>query len=593
MKLQICLVVASISLFPLSAFRSEKLGYLTRDPVQEEGPAVHNDVSAQIHESEHDIMNQAEPAASSFHVIAEEKKPAEGLLSVSRDAVEPKVSWKSCWAMTFGGHFYGSWGTDVGKFSLPENWFPVLGIFAACLVVMAVATVGIYHLTVTLEIRTMSLLLMDSVLPELIFASGIPDAIVLAQIFGGGSGYAGLVVGIYPLGSFIGSSVTCACLSFKPSCRTPFAKPTFVGSAAACVFCAGAYAFFGLSLRNGAGVLWGSALPLVLRFVMGFAFGLRAQLVYESMPRLIPHAERPKWSSLSFVASNVGVGLGTPLAALVHVASSSAGAMSQIYFTGMLQVVLAIGGMCSIIALLPPFKKLTDHMTTGSSATSRVQDSISFAHSAAVIGGCLSCTVLRSVAVFVVQIGTLRLLEVRCSWTDAAAGVMGGLLCMSVVPARALWAPVQDKMSTTNWIRYLAALSTCCCAFLVMPRVTCKGLLTIAVVVYALMSTMDGLSVGIMNQHVLPQPSLLNSNLVNFAYIMATNGSGRCIAPYLAFIIVDRGSALGVGDIAPFGLFLSIVNAAYLLIFERVVCRNVTATAHDLEIDDKLEKLSY
>ena len=96
-----------------------------------------------------------------------------------------------------------------------------------------------------------------------------------------------------------------------------------------------------------------------------------------------------------------------------------------------------------------------------------------------------------------------------------------------------------------------------------------------------------------MNQHVLPQPSLLNSNLVNFAYIMATNGSGRCVAPYLAFIIVDRGSALGVGDIAPFGLFLLIVNATYLLIFERVVCRNVTATAHDLEIDDKLEKLSY
>lgn len=324
-----------------------------------------------------------------------------------------------------------------------------------------------------------------------------------------------------------------------------------------------------------------SRILLASRFVGGLGSGVCLQLFGTTLMHLTPVRERPLHTRRWVLSAVLGIGAGPLLAGMLQ-SGRLCGLVPDFTLTGTAQLLLTGGSLAALLLYHPSLAEVVDkmpkHDITSSSTPER-----ELQLRRKVVVGCLVMTFFRAYGIASIEVVTASVLEDEYHWDRNTIGMTVGLMFLSCVPMRSLYEAMQDLLPAKVWIRLLSliAISATCLLFipacgsllqlLPIQGKQCSHVLVLAgVLLFPTLFMGDAISVGFMNQQVLPNGTRFDGNHSQLCYNLVTD-LARFVGPWLSRLAVDRGGQ----DF--FAAQQMIVASLFLMVAEIVVLPHMGA----------------
>ncbi|CAE7742930.1 CACNA1C [Symbiodinium sp. CCMP2456] len=343
-----------------------------------------------------------------------------------------------------------------------------------------------------------------------------------AMALGKDDAFSGTLIGAFTQGNFLGRLPMWICIRSRPELWRN-ARVSLLALLLLVLLSTTCFATIGFWASRGSPNL--SLLLLASRAMSGVGFGACAQLFQYSLSMMIPPDQRPEQMSRFAMANMLGIGFG-PLvssAALFLFPRLMEGRFDAISTT---QVGIALAALGAVAFCWPREIRGTDDDCPLQVETTTSKENV--LKRRLVVCGCLLMSMTRQLVCVALEAGTSLLLERRYGWQLEPIGVVIGLLFLGCVPLKVVHIRFKDKLSTVGWIQLLSymAIFSALLLFDLIPNMSLATLLIADGLMFPTLYLTDGLSVGIMQQHVLPHGSCCDANTAMLWFGFLANGVG-------------------------------------------------------------------
>lgn len=316
-----------------------------------------------------------------------------------------------------------------------------------------------------------------------------------------------------------------------------------------------------------------SVLLLSSRFVSGIGLGLCNQLFPAIFAHITPSPERPKQMTRFLLGNMIGIGLGPTVASGLKILDLCPEGFPRYEVVGAVQLVVAFGALISMVFFHPSLKGVQDFVTSQQMLGMATFPPEEVSRRGRLVCGCLVMTFSRAFVVSGLESATALLLEKDYHWQSRHIGIVIGITFLCSVPLKIVHEVLDKRLSSTQWIRlmsYAALLGSPLLfhsigTWLSLSRDGCSMILLVAdAVIFPTLYLSDGLSIGVMQQNLLPEGSLLDTNHTSLFRLIFT-AFGRFLGPYAARWHVDNG------DQNQYAMQQLVSSAMFLFVFEVMV----------------------
>jgi len=365
------------------------------------------------------------------------------------------------------------------------------------------------------------------------FSLPILGSLDLATRIGKDAAFSGQAIGIYMTGSVLGGSCLWLLLQYHPSLWSSCCKTVHLASLA----------------LNTVGLLLYSLVitvsyvqpmpfdpaPLLLfsRLLGGCGHGLAGQANFGVVARFWSPRDRPAQIALLILMSQLAIGGGPMCAALARSYSDRS------------ELLLAWSGVVALLAITiwrlffsvkGPIEKLEDgsgerHMPEKSWRRRR-------------IFGCLAMTACRAYVVSALEVASAMVLETSFHWDLQWVGLAIGVTFLACLPVKAAHGLLAPLFSMCGWIRIMAAFTLIGTSLLAVGSNTSSPWIFLLgdATTFPTIFLADAFTIGIMQQNLLPNGSwFADANNATLYSMMAANGAGRLLGPWLARVALHTG----------------------------------------------------
>lgn len=405
---------------------------------------------------------------------------------------------------------------------------------------------------------------------SIIFAMVIPDSYdltvaLLPPNLEGSALFSGVVVGAFKAGTAVGAVPTYFLLRRFPDFWRHYYRQVLVACAAMSLVGTALYAAVAFAANLPGEDTTGAKRHLVEvlifgRVVGGLGAGVRLMLVRTVLSRLSLSEDRPALLCRLVFSLTLGVVVGPFVSSGVKILYSC-DVLSPRCFeaVGLAGVALTLSQLGATMAL----KSLTSSRDVLAEEEQAVRaGSLSAAELArrrSVVLHCLLFTLCRSIWFTGLEAATAMILEVHLGWPSKFVGLGTGAAFLVVVPIRTWYQVDRERFTTVGWIKrgLCVALVGSLVLFPHLRWMQAGNLAgkwqtphtSAASVVLLLGNSLlfssflsDGLSQGILSQHLLPREwSVLNLDTMNLAIMVAKIGIGRPLGPHFTRFLVNLG----------------------------------------------------
>jgi len=286
------------------------------------------------------------------------------------------------------------------------------------------------------------------------------------------------------------------------------------------------------------------------RVISGCGYGLLAMFVDVFFIFLTDSDARPRQMARVQFARMMGIGLG-PLAAAglwAFVGSNLAAVPS--FVLGLSFAMLVHVYLC--FPSLEDFQFFAS-VTSGESSPKLTSASTAESNSFSagdrkkrqqIIGVCLFMGLLRGYIIAGLEAALAMILEVTYDWSVKDTGFCIGCIFLCCIPLKMFYETFGSSLAPTIWMRHMSWLSVvgALIAVVGLPFADATAVIIAAVIIFPTVFLADGLSRGIMYQHLLPEGELFaDASYAGIYTQFMTNGLGRFLGPWFARLFLDSG----------------------------------------------------
>lgn len=401
---------------------------------------------------------------------------------------------------------------------------------------------------------------------SIIFSMVIPDSYdltvaLLPLKLEGSALFSGVIVGAFKVGTAVGAIPTYFLLRRFPDFWRHYYRQSLVACAAMSLVGTALYATVAFAANLPGEDTTGAKRHLVEvlvfgRLVGGLGAGVRLMLVRTVLTRLSLSEERPALLCRLVFSLTLGVVVG-PFANSGVKILYSCNVLSPRCFeaAGLAGVALTLCQLGATMALRPLSASRDVLAEEEQAVRAGNLSAAELARRRSVVLHCLLFTLCRSVWFTGLEAATAMILEVHLGWPSKFVGLGIGAAFLVVVPIRTWYQVDRERFTTVGWIK--RGLCVALVGSLVLfPHLrwmqastgTVQHTQAASVVLLAgnalLFSSFlsDGLSQGILSQHLLPREiSVLNLDTMNLAIMVAKIGIGRPLGPHFTRFLVGIG----------------------------------------------------
>lgn len=402
---------------------------------------------------------------------------------------------------------------------------------------------------------------------SIIFSMVIPDSydLTLALLpvkLEGSALFSGVVVGAFKAGTALGAIPTFFLLRRCPDIWRHSYRQILVVCAAMSLVGTAVYAAVAFVANvpgeNSIGAKRHLVEVLIFgRVIGGVGAGIRLMLVRTILSRLSQSEDRPALLCRLIFSITLGVVVGPFVNSGVKILYSC-DVLSPRCFeaAGLAGVALTLSQLGATLALRPLIGAQDLLLEEEQAVRAGSFSAIEVARRRSVVLHCLLFTLCRSVWFTGLEAATAMILEVHLGWPSKFVGLGIGAAFLVVVPIRTWYQVDRERFTAVGWMKRGLCVALVGSLVLFPHLRWMQGSVTTpvahthaaSVVLLAgnalLFSSFlsDGLSQGILSQHLLPRElSVLNLDTVNFAIMVAKIGIGRPLGPHLTRFLVGIG----------------------------------------------------
>ena len=366
--------------------------------------------------------------------------------------------------------------------------------------------------------RACYVLLFVQFLGALSFTVVLPQAAQLSWALGQDDAFSGALIGAFTQGNCLGRLPMWILIRFRAELWR-HARLTLLSLLGLVLLSTATFAAVGFVASRNASTGWGlSWLLLGSRTMSGAGFGACAQLFQYSLNMMIPLEERPEQMSRFAMANMLGIGFG-PLVSSAALFFGGEGSFDSI---SMAQLCIALAAFFAMFLLWPREIEINSELPQLEPTRDDLQKR------RLVVCGCLLMSTTRQLVCVALEAGTSLVLERRYGWDLQPIGVVIGLLFLGCIPLKAIHLKFKHKLSPVAWIQLLSytAIFSSLLLFDFIPDMSLLTLLLADGLMFPTLYLTDGLSVGILQQHVLPRGFCLDANTSMLWFGLMANGIG-------------------------------------------------------------------
>jgi len=366
--------------------------------------------------------------------------------------------------------------------------------------------------------------------------------------------FSGMFIGVFMFASLLGSLAMWACLRSYPNLWRRHARTVLVLTLLLYMCGLALYCFVTIWIRSGE--VRDTRVPAILiasRVISGCGYGLLAMFVDVFFIYLTDSDARPQQMARVQFARMMGIGLGPLAAAGLRVFVGTNLASVPSFAMG-----LALAMLVHVYLCFPSLEDFPSYATmvfrqasldstisvqSSGDPTGRLSASARKKRQL-VIGVCLVMGMLRGYIIAGLEAALAMILEVDYAWKLADVGLCIGCIFLFCIPVRILYDTVGNALSPTTWMRQMSWLSVvgALIASAGLPFAGVLAVLLAAVIIFPTVFLADGLSRGMMYQHLLPDGEVFaDASYAGIYTQLMTNGVGRFFGPWFARLFLDTG----------------------------------------------------
>ncbi|CAE7381353.1 prp22 [Symbiodinium natans] len=366
---------------------------------------------------------------------------------------------------------------------------------------------------------TMALAVYMNFQDNFLFTLVLVHSYALADRFHANPWVSGCLVGGHKMGTALGTFVVFLSLKASPefwrATRAVYSTGVLLQITAAGAFAV--RAFFGDT---------GVAGLVLARPLMGLGGGLQISLAFTQAARLAGK-KRALYNLRFYVAGCVGMGAG-PLLSSLAATCSPPKPFGQDGFEGMLAFV-ALAPWMQVSLLLRPIPSL-DHVAEckAPQEASRAQ--------VLIVCLCLAMLVLRNLCLSSLEVGVAQLAQTHYRFDHLAAGLLCAGVVFVTLPIQLLYETSERfrlSLGTMLWMGLAGGCLLLCENFAV--------LYSAALVFFPMMVLSSGLVMATMQEHAMPDGSLLDRNTLTLLGLVMADFLGRGFGPISARLAISLG----------------------------------------------------
>jgi len=350
----------------------------------------------------------------------------------------------------------------------------------------------------------------------------VPDSYELSVAIGMDASWSGFLVGIVHWGDALGVLVAAMQLHMVPDLWRDSGRIHLC--TAAFVMMSGAVFYVCCTWRvsrskDGA---TSALLLLASRMLLGIGCGYAYQLMGVMLQKVTPYAEVPREFSRMAFWVTIGIGSGPMVAALgrsLDFCSTVPTALPRFEISGHISVVLSMGVLVGLLLFYPNLKSPLSEpqlQTTNQAQESSVSMPSSQRYIVLLSGFALNT--IRSYVVAAVEVATALLLQQNFGWTPIPIGITIGVTFLFAMPVRLVFTCIQDWFSDARWVRIVIIVSLVGTVmfFKKASEVLPHGVALVCgdMIVFPFAYLAEGLSMGVMMQHAMPDGAFLDTNSI-------------------------------------------------------------------------------